>query len=226
MSKTTTKTPPTDNMQSALDAIEAAKQSARAAMEPMRQRVDELERERQALSERMADVRNAPLPPSDAAALFLDLIDIEAQDYAASISWDSLLRRLQKVSPNVTDERGHRERPTDLSMAIHHDIMATGMRGLNQKTGPALADFFMGHGMHMQNAQGRMYFLFGDIIKAKLKPIIEACAAQQVNHPHKDAPTLDQRRAELAELQARDDVLAAELEDLQGKLAELSAATA
>lgn len=216
MSNTTTKAdkPADEITASALAEVDSVHDS----LTVLSSRLQEIRSARAKIADEVQELRSRPLSRADVLAFALAWVDECAAHYKARAGLAAVVDKF--VSPQRQQHHPERDR-----LCIEH------IDNLSGKAADALPligsdnlDFF--YSSHNVGATSfpRLYFFFGDAIKARIS---EAFAARFNGLPDElpiEAEPLTSRRAKLAELAGRDDQLGAEEGGINSRLIALKSA--
>lgn len=182
-----------------------------ASVQVLKARLTEIRAQREDLARKMAAIFNRPLSRADVKAFALAWIDECAQEYKERAPMATMVDRF--LSP--ISQSG----PTGpLTMAKIDQITGRGASALGDISA-GTGDFMIPpHSPFGPNSFIRMYFFFGDIIKAKVSEAFDERFSQLPTENPSHAEPLDARREAIAALKEQDSALAIESSEITGTL--------
>lgn len=192
--------------------------SVHESVQVLNQRMSAIKSARASIAAEVLELRTRALSRADIKAFALGWIDECAAQYEARANLASIVDKF------ATPQRKQHHPERD-PLSIDHIDAITG------KGGNALAmigsdsfEFFYSADNVGTSSYGRLYFFFGDAIKAKVSAAFDARFSGLPAESAAVSESLDSRRTKLADLAVRDAVLAAEEGDINSRLVSLRSA--
>lgn len=203
------------DMAVALDAASKLRQ----AVEVLRDRKAQLERERDELTASIQALRTKPVSRADAKQFMLALVDQNANEFIEKSGWESVFERIARPRPKYAMSPPGGFAPLNMEM-IEAALGSTSTNAAGL-LGNANVDIFIG------NPEGsplgiwsasRICFFFGDQIKARIEQYFDLLYSGPPNQP---IDTLEDRLSAIATMRARIVDINAALSETNGALRNL-----
>lgn len=182
-----------------------------ASVQVLKDRLKEIREQREAIARKAAAIVNRPLSRADVKAFALDWIDECAQQYKERANMALMVDRF--LSP--VSQSG----PTGpITLAKLDQLAGHGYEALASISGGPHEFMNPPHSTFAAHSFARMYFFFGDIIKAKVSEAFDERFAQLDPESPSHAEPLQARREAIAALKEQDSALSLESSQITGTL--------
>lgn len=212
-------------------AVQAAKQ-IKETTAALHARKAELHQQQEGLLKTVQAIYRLPLRKDEIKQIIFDQIDRQAGEFLGAANWTELVRGFltpkgQRPSgAGPVEIEGARLSKSDNVISLQ-DIDAAGENGYAVVFGPARhANFFGGVGELAASDVRCTSFFFGDIIKKKIERHFDSIFAAATTHRGGgfDGPTIEEKRAQIAQQNKAIEELDQELERINGQLKALTEA--